>query len=111
MTTSWHFFAVGDGESAGFRWHWQKRCAKVFETSAAFDFYFDCVSDARAHGYTGALPAGPKVPLRRLPGAPAKGGRASAARRSGSSDALMSVRAVSAADVRKRRSRNHSGVS
>jgi hypothetical protein len=111
MTTSWQFFAVSDAASTGFSWHWQKRGAKVFRTSAAFDFYFDCVADARAHGYVGALPAGPKVPLQHLPVAPIKEGPATAARRPGSTGVVVTVTAVSAAGVRKRRARSHSGVS
>jgi hypothetical protein len=67
MGASWQFFAVLADTPSGFTWRWQKERASVRVASAAFHYYFDCVSDARANGYSGPLPRGPKVPVERLP--------------------------------------------
>ena len=66
MTISWQFFAILAATPRGFTWHWQRQGTKTV-TSAAFDFYFDCISDARRHGYRGELPPGPHAALERLP--------------------------------------------
>jgi hypothetical protein len=66
MQASWQLFAVFADTPSGFTWRWQKERASVPVASAAFHYYFDCVSDARANGYTGPRPPGPKVPVERL---------------------------------------------
>ena len=66
MNTPWHFFAIVAKTSNGFTWQWQKNENPTL-TSRHFDFYFDCVADARANGYDGPLPAGPRAPLHRPP--------------------------------------------
>ncbi len=78
MKSSWEFFAIVAATPCGFTWRWRKLGAKAPVTSAVFDFYFDCISNARRNGYTGALPPGPKVPLDRLPDGPVKTGHVSA---------------------------------
>jgi hypothetical protein len=103
MTKSWHFFAVRAATPSGFRWHWQKQGAKVPVTSIAFEFYFDCISNARDKGYAGPLPAGPKAPLQHLPTGPIDTQRAPVALPPSSNNFVMTVTAVSALDVRKRR--------
>ena len=70
MHTPWLFLAIAAKTPTGFTWQWQK-VADPTLTSRHFDFYFDCVADARANGYTGPLPPGPKVALRGLPDMPA----------------------------------------
>src|SRR5215212_2812347 len=67
MTRTWHFFAVRAATTFGFVWQWQKQKGNVIVTSSPFDFYFDCISDARVNGYTGRLPAATKAPLERSP--------------------------------------------
>ena len=80
MQTTWHFFAVRASTPSGFTWQWQKeRRDSGLVTSELFDFYFDCVSDARENGYYGPLPSGPKVPLSRAPARAARTKRAPAA--------------------------------
>ena len=66
----WEFFAVRAARPSGFTWQWQKQGTRVPATSAPFDYYFDCISDARGKGYAGPLPAGPKLPLKFLPTGP-----------------------------------------
>jgi len=72
VTTSWQFFAVSAPTRSGFTWHWHRIGTGAPVTSVPFNFYFDCVSDARKKGYAGQLPTGPKVPLPRLPTAPVR---------------------------------------
>jgi hypothetical protein len=67
MTNAWQFFAVVDGTPGGFTWQWRKEAVRGCTTSAPFSFYFDCISDARAKGYVGLLPPGPKSPLPHMP--------------------------------------------
>ena len=81
MDTQWHFFATVASAPPGFTWQWQKKADHTV-TSRPFNFYFDCVTDARANGYIGPLPPGPKVPLRCLPHDPDEAKAASAAVRS-----------------------------
>lgn len=64
---TWDFFAVRDASPWGFTWQWRKHGVHGAITSAAFKFYFDCLSDARAKGYLGTPPEGPRVPLPELP--------------------------------------------
>ena len=68
--TSWEFFAVKDASPSGFTWQWRKHGADGVTVSAAFSFYFDCLSDARANGYAGTPPGGPKAPVPRVPAVP-----------------------------------------
>ena len=113
MTTSWHFFAVSAATQTGFAWQWQKkRDNKEPVTSASFDFYFDCISDARANGYAGPLPAGPKVPLQRLPVGPLEtpGVLAALPPKGRSGQGVMTVTAVSPLDVKRRSSNGRSRV-
>ena len=43
-------YAVGQGGDAGYAWKW--RCDKKNASSAkTFAYYYDCLSDAREHGY------------------------------------------------------------
>jgi hypothetical protein len=64
---SWTFFAVKAPTAFAFMWYWRRQRAGSTVTSAPFAFYFDCVADARAGGYAGALPAGPRVALPEVP--------------------------------------------
>src|SRR5687767_2213921 len=66
MDTPWRFFAIVTTSPPGFTWQWQKK-ADPTVTSRHFNFYFDCVADARATGYIGRRPPGPKGPLRCVP--------------------------------------------
>src|SRR5687767_15107217 len=81
MDTPWCFFAIVTTSPPGFTWQRQKK-ADPTVTSRHFNFYFDCVADARANGYIGPLPPGPKVPLRCLPHDPDEAKAASTAVRS-----------------------------
>ncbi|MGZ9013837.1 MAG: hypothetical protein ACXW2L_16435 [Burkholderiales bacterium] len=101
MPKSWHFFAVRAATPSGFRWQWQKQGTTVI-VSAPFDYYFDCISNARDKGYAGPPPAGPNVPLQHLPTGRSKRTRISRAA-STSHDVVMTVAAVSAGDVKQRR--------
>ena len=41
------------------KWHWEKISADgvtVAESKERFDYYYDCVADAKAHGYVPPLP-------------------------------------------------------
>ena len=67
MQTSWRFFAVVADTPSRFTWRWRTEGKGAPVVSAVFQFYFDCVSDARANGYTGPLPPGPKIPVEHLP--------------------------------------------
>lgn len=69
LRKSWQFFAVASNAPHGFTWRWQSEGpgSKTAVTGAAFEYYFDCIFDARQNGYTGPLPAGPRVPLKRWP--------------------------------------------
>jgi hypothetical protein len=43
-------FAVPSSDAFGFAWSW--RCAADHTSSAtSFAFYYDCMNDARRHGY------------------------------------------------------------
>ncbi len=110
VTTSWQFFAIRATTRSGFTWHWYRMGTGAPVTSGPFDFYFDCVSDARKKGYAGRLPAGPKVPLARLPTAPVRTIRVSAVVRPEVPPGAegMTVTPVSAIDVRKRRTTTRS---
>jgi hypothetical protein len=105
MTTSWHFFAVRAVNSFGFGWQWRKQSSKAAMTSLPFDFYFDCVSDARSHGYAGPLPPAPKIPLERLPAV--SKGIAARVPAAGSTQSVMTLVALSKAKARTR----HAAVS
>jgi len=66
--------AVSAGEVPGYAWTW--RCTADNTASAsAFAFYYDCVTDARKHGY--------HVELSRAHGAMAPGGAGYALSRTG----------------------------
>ena len=42
--------AIATGESPGYAWTW--RCeADGYSSSGAFALYYDCLNDARLHGY------------------------------------------------------------
>ena len=102
---SWHFFAVLAPLPCGFGWQWQKQGTGAPVTSLLFDFYFECISDARANGYDGPLPPGPKVALPQMPFDPAQTGRLSAALSPKSKNVVMAVTAVSASNAKARRTR------
>ncbi|MGZ5175056.1 MAG: hypothetical protein ACXWIS_12805 [Burkholderiales bacterium] len=72
MSISWYFHAVRARNAFGFRWYWQKRGtgAAPSQQSTPFNYYYDCIEDARKHGFRGPLPAGPKVARARLPELP-----------------------------------------
>ena len=64
----WSFYAVSARTATGLAWYWQSRRRDGSASrSIAFDYYYDCITDARKHGYRGALPRGPSAPLKRLP--------------------------------------------
>lgn len=51
---SWKIVPVKSGTLTGLKWHWEKTSADgatVVESAAQFDYYYDCVTDAKAHGY------------------------------------------------------------
>lgn len=100
---SWSFFAVSGTLPSEFRWQWQKQGAAPAVTSPLFDFYFDCISDARANGYAGPLPPGPRAARAQLPFAPAQAGRAPAPQSAKSNNVMMTVSAMPAVDVKARR--------
>jgi len=105
MNTPWHFFAIAATSAPGFTWQWQKRANRTL-TSGHFDFYFDCVSDARANGYTGPLPSGPKVPLDRLPDLPVQATALSAMpqpSRTRSGPTVITISPMSKAEIGKRK--------
>ena len=112
MTTSWRFFAVRARTPSGFKWQWQKKVSAAAVTSPPFDFYFDCVSNARDNGYAGPLPSGPKAPLERLPTLPIDMQRhLLAAPLEGPSGAIaLTVTAVPAVETKQRRLRASSRV-
>ena len=103
--TTWQFIAVRAVTPFGFTWQWQRQDGKTIVTSVAFDFYFDCVSDARDNGYAGLLPAGAKVPFPRLPDVtPGMKVIAALAPKAKPANLVMSVRALTAARQKRRTS-------
>lgn len=57
--TTWKFIAVRAKTPYLFRWHWRHSArgeGQPSQSSKKFDLYFDCVQDAREHGYTGPMP-------------------------------------------------------
>ena len=103
---TWHFLAVRAATPFGFTWQWQKQNGKTVVTSVPFDFYFDCVSDARDNGYAGPLPAAPKVPFPRLPEVtPGMKVMAALAPKAKPTNLVMTVRALAA--TQKRRAARH----
>jgi hypothetical protein len=54
----WKFIAVPSPSRAGFGWRWreERNGAVTRESRDIFDLYYDCVEDARAHGYSGENP-------------------------------------------------------
>src|SRR5688572_10755200 len=94
MHTPWLFFAIAATTPSGFTWQWQKKADRTL-TSGHFDFYFDCVADARANGYTGPLPTGPKVPWSCVADTPVEAKAVSTAAQpshAGSKNVVMAVR-------------------
>ena len=81
MRSRWCFHAVCATNAFGFTWHWQCRRpdGSTSRSRVPFDYYYDCIEDARKQGYRGPLPPGPKVALSALPGG--SGGAAAVARR------------------------------
>ena len=69
MSPRWYFHAVCATNAFGFTWHWQCRRpnGSTSRSKVPFEYYYDCIEDARRQGYRGPLPAGPKVALSRLP--------------------------------------------
>ena len=61
--TRWQIFAVIAKTPSGFKWQWRRLGGTSAATSVMFDFYFDCITNARTHGYAGPLVVGPNVPL------------------------------------------------
>jgi len=56
---SWKILPVKSGTPAGFKWFWRKTSADgatVVESKVQFDYYYDCVTDAKAHGYEPPAP-------------------------------------------------------
>lgn len=53
----WKFVAVTAKGAAGFAWQWQKveEGRAVKESTKCFDYYYECVQDARTHGYDGTI--------------------------------------------------------
>ena len=105
--TTWQFIAVRAVTPFGFTWQWQKQNGKTIVTSVPFNFYFDCVSDARDNGYTGPLPAAPKVPSLRLPDVtPGMKVMAGLAPKAKPATLVMTVRTLTAAKQKRRTSRH-----
>lgn len=51
---TWTIIPVKSGNETGYKWKWKRadRAGAVVERSQqAFDYYFDCVTDAKKHGY------------------------------------------------------------
>ena len=68
MATSWYFYALRADNACGFTWHWRRqRQSSPLLHSGPFDYYYDCIADARKRGYRGAFPAGPRRPVKSLP--------------------------------------------
>ena len=111
VKTSWNFFAVLGAIPSEFKWQWQKQGGGPVVTSPPFDFYFDCITDARVYGYAGPLPPGAKVARQQLPFDPAETGRALAALSAKSNNIVMTVKAIPAVDVKTGRTRDRSPVS
>ena len=100
--TTWHFLAVRAITPFGFTWQWQKQNTKAVVTSVPFDFYFDCVADARDKGYAGPLPTAPKVPFPRLPNVtPGMKVMAGLAPKTKPASLVMTVRAMTAAKQKR----------
>jgi hypothetical protein len=110
MTKTWQFFAVDANTQTGFTWQWRNEDACAQTTSLVFNFYFDCVSDARLNGYAGPLPQGPKVALEQMPKAGDGSRSAAPAVRVTSPGRGITLTAMSPLDVRKRRTRAHGTV-
>ena len=105
--TTWHFLAVRARTPFGFTWQWQKQNGKTIVASVPFDFYFDCVSDARDNGYMGPLPAAPKMPFPRLPDVtPGMKVMAALAPKAKPASLVMTVRAMTAAKQKRRTTRH-----
>ncbi|HUP94212.1 MAG TPA: hypothetical protein VM164_04845 [Burkholderiales bacterium] len=105
--TTWQFIAVRAVTPFGFTWQWQNQNDKTVVTSVPFDFYFDCILDARDNGYAGALPAGVKVPFPRLPDVtPGLKVMAALAPKAKPAKLAMTVRALTAAPQKRRASRH-----
>jgi len=106
-TRVWDFYAVHAPTAFGFTWHWRREGADPTVTSAPFTFYFDCIADARANGYAGSLPRGPKVPLLHLPAGSMELTRAASKLRAGHA-ALPLTTAAPTAAVKPARTRGRS---
>ena len=105
--TTWQFMTVRAVTPFGFTWQWQKQDERTVVTSVPFDFYFDCVSDARDNGYAGPLPAGAKVPFPRLPEVtPGMKVMAALAPKAKAANLVMAVRALTATRQKRRASRH-----
>jgi hypothetical protein len=70
MSPKWSFHAVCATNAFGFTWNWQccRPDGSTSKSRVPFDYYYDCIEDARKLGYRGPLPAGPSVALGSLPG-------------------------------------------
>lgn len=53
MKTKWEIIPVKSDGPIGYKWRWIRTTnTKVVEVSKKrFDYYYDCVTDARRHGY------------------------------------------------------------
>jgi hypothetical protein len=50
----WTIMPTESGNTTGFKWQWQQvneAGALIGKSKQQFDYYFDCVTDAKAHGY------------------------------------------------------------
>ncbi len=50
---SWEILPVKSGPPFGFKWFWRRTSGdgRIDESKAQFEYYYDCVLDAQAHGY------------------------------------------------------------
>lgn len=51
---TWTITPVKSGNATGYKWQWKRTNesgAVVEKSKQEFDYYFDCVTDAKAHGY------------------------------------------------------------
>ena len=52
----WRFVALPAGTGAGYVWHWlceSERGEVIGRSDGGYRFYYDCLEDARRHGYNG----------------------------------------------------------
>jgi hypothetical protein len=52
----WRFVALPAGKGSAYVWHWRhenERGEVLLRSAAGYAFYYECLEDARKHGYGG----------------------------------------------------------